>query len=483
VLSVVVVPGPHVALGAAASGRNVIVIVTDDQSIGMLARMPNVRALAETGFAFRRAFISNPLCCPSRATILTGLYSHETGVYSNADGGGLDRTYGGWGSFQTQGLDDTGQRTIDNEDRTLPVFLDEHGYDTALFGKYLNHYGHRNGADIPDVPPGWDTWRSFDGPNGAYYDYWVRDADGIRYVSKTYSTDFFGKRANGWLASTVTAPFFLYFAPYAPHGPSIPAPRDEGITATKGFDTPAFNEANVSDKPRYIRRLGLVDAARMQSNYDRSVATLVDVDRWVGRFVATLRATGHLQDAVIVFLSDNGTTHGDHRWTGKLVPYERSIRVPLLIAGPSVSHGSTKDLVSNVDITPTVLDIAGLLAPDGTYTDVMGGTPTTHRFDGVSLLPRMSGDAGFVAHPDPFAPGGRSVLLEHLSHKSVPSFCGLRTPRWKFVIYRGGFRELYDLRRDPYELRNVAGRKPHLASRMLRDVTARCLPAPPDFPA
>ena len=474
VLSLATLPSSPVA--AAPTRPNIVLIVTDDQSIRMLGTMPHVRDLAARGFTFQRAFVSNPQCCPSRATILTGLYSHATGVYSNGDAGGIDRLYGGWSAFRSEGLDAGGQRTLDNERRALPVFLHAHGYQTGLFGKYLNHFGRANGADVPAIPPGWDAWRSFDGPNGGYYDYWGRNEAGIRSVTRQYSTDLFGKRARDWLASTAQAPFFLYFAPYAPHGPSVAAPGDEGIGAPNGFATPAFNEANVRDKPPYIRRLPLVDPDRMRSNYDREFASLVDVDRWIGRFEAAMRARGELRNTVFLFLSDNGTTHGDHRWTGKFVPYERSIHVPLLIAGPWVVHGSTKDLVSNVDITPTVLDLAGLLAPDGTYTDT-----TTHRFDGVSLLPRAAGDATFVAHPDPRAPGGSSVLLEQLSHKTLPSYCGLRTPRWKYVLYRSGYQELYDLARDPFELRNIAKGKPHLAAKMLRNVRDTCLPPPPGW--
>jgi N-acetylglucosamine-6-sulfatase len=428
---------------------NIVVILTDDQPIGTLSGMANVSALAAGGAKFNNAIISNPLCCPSRTTILTGLYSHDNGVYTNGDG--RNDPDGGYPAFVANG----------NENRTFPLALQQAGYRTGLFGKYLNHY---DGT----TQPGWNAFHSFVGSNGSYYNYdWtVNFATPVLHGSDPadYSTDVAGSEANAWLGSLDPAqPFLLYFAPFAPHGKITPAPSDVGATTTTSFATPAYNEADVADKPQYIRDQPLFAssaAATFATRWNAQYATLLSADRWIGTLRATLQAAGTLDDTYFVFLSDNGLAWGDHRWNYKDVPYERSIRVPMIIDGPGVAHRGVGQVVSNVDLAPTILDLAGV-APMQT--------------DGTSL-------AGVLQGATLGRPG---VLLEHEYHGSkhaVPSFCGFRTKRFMFARYDEGGggveEELYNLGVDPYELTNIAAKNVTKATE-LRTATyaAGCDPA------
>jgi len=445
---------------------NVIVILTDDQTMDTLQLMPNVRALARRGMTFDNAFISNPLCCPSRAAILTGLTSGHTGVWTNGD---HDRRWGGWPSFRHNALNEDGSSFDEgnNEARTVAVALSDAGYRTGLYGKYLNHYEVPEEDVAPPIPPGWTNWFSFVGKNGSYYDYTISDQTQLeRYGSapRDYSTDVLGRAATRFLQSPDiqdgSRPFFLYFAPYAPHGNMVPGPRDRDVRAPIPFTSPAFNERDVSDKPpvvRNARQLGAHQVLRLTKAWNRVYGTLVDVDRWVGRVQRALPAPV-LADTDIIFLSDNGNEWGDHRLTFKGYPYERSIAVPLIIAGPGVDHGVNHGLASNLDIAPTIVDLTGVVPPGS--------------FDGTSLAPALAGTG-----PIPT----KGILLEHLSMRLAPSYCGLRTARWKYIAYRGGAEELYDLRRDPSELRNIADARRAIRDRMRARTFAACDPLPPDW--
>jgi arylsulfatase A-like enzyme len=447
-------------------GPNVIVVVTDDQTAGTLQLMPNVRALAGRGMSFRHAFVSNPLCCPSRASIMTGLTSGHTGVWTNGD---HDRRWGGWSSFRHNGLDGEGAAfagTGDNAGRTIALALERAGYRTGLFGKYLNQYRLPSG-EAPPLPVGWTDWFSFVGKNGAYYDYTMSDGEEVRrYGSapRDYSTDVIGRAARTFLRSPDiqdgTSPFFLFLTPFAPHGSMVVGPQDVHVRAPVPFESPAFNEADVSDKPPFVRHTRPISPARHErftSAWDRAYGTLRDVDRWVGRLQRALPATVR-ERTIIVFTSDNGFAWGDHRLTFKGYPYERTIAVPLIIAGPGVRHGTNDSIVSNIDIAPTLYALTGV-APLGPM-------------DGASLAPALRRRVRIRT-------GG--VLLEHLSMRLAPSYCGLRTARWKYVTYRGGQEELYDLRHDPYELTNIVHERPLVREELRARTFAACDPLPPDW--
>jgi arylsulfatase A-like enzyme len=419
-----------------------VIVLTDDQVVGTLAGMPNVASLAAEGTRFTNAIVSNPLCCPSRAAILTGLYSHDSGVYTNR------LPDGGYFRFARNG----------DTRRTFVRHLQLAGYRTALFGKYLNHY---NGTK----QLGWDTIHAFVGGDGAYYDYkWGIDGrPPIHHGTDPadYSTNVMGHEAVRWLRSVGSnTPFLLYLAPFAPHSATIPSPADIGKTTSSSFRTPAYNEADVSDKPAYIRaipRRPEALTATLTARWNREYASLLAVDEWVKRIRSTVTKLGRADDTYFIFLSDNGYAWGDHRWLFKEVPYDRSIRVPFFVAGPHVVAGKVDTVVGDVDIAATVLDLANL---------------SPMRTDGVSLVPLLTRTGGIHR---------AGVLLEHRDFNAgyhVPTYCGIRDKDWMFTRYATGEEELYNLRRDPNELRNIVAIRPKRAAQ-LQDQTydAGCDPS------
>jgi N-acetylglucosamine-6-sulfatase len=454
-LVVAVLPAAGTRVAAAAPHRpNVIVIVTDDQRWDTLHEMPKVHSeLVGEGIRYPQAAVTNGLCCPSRTTILTGQFSHTTGVYTN-----MANHHGGYPAFHTSGY----------ENRTIANWLNRVGYRTGLFGKYLNHYP--GGV----VPPGWDRWNAMvtTGDAGAYYDYTMySDADGGRFrrygrASSDYSTRVIDRATTGFIRSTpASTPVFAYVAPFAPHDPATPDRRDAGSTANRALPRPPnFDEADVSDKPRYIRRLSRFSPDRIEKlrrRYDRQRASLLGVDRMVGDIVRTLGDESRLGDTILLFTSDNGVANGEHRWSFKLTPYEESVKVPLVIRWDGhVAAGSHSGvLASNVDIAPTIAQAVGAPHPATDGQPLLGGT---------------------------FARA--ALLLEHLTYRSAgkpdpPSYCALRSARWTYVRYGNGVEELYDRNTDPYEQRNVAyDRRQRAHVRRFRSATsAACMPRPPGW--
>ncbi len=428
---------------------NVVVVMTDDQTQASLPFMGEVGSeLVAKGTTFANNFTNWPLCCPSRATFYTGQYAHNHGVLGN-------------------GAPDGGATKFDDSS-TLPLWLQAAGYQTIHVGKYLNGYG-TGASDAAYVPPGWNEWYAATGgtvqsvydytlnQNGALVDRGQAVGDFKQDVFTDLAVEAINRHAPG-------GPFFLGVMYTAPHGggpnPNPQPPSDCGNAAPKpaprhatAFDDEplpqpsSFNEADVSDKPAAIRALPSITAselANIQRKYRCRLESLLSVDEGVGRIVAALRASGELDDTLIVFTSDNGFFHGEHRvQSGKNRVYEESIRVPLVIRGPGIAAGATvEDLSINADLAPTVLDAAGASA----------GLPE----DGRSLLP-------FARHPERLH--GRELLLEKgdvledeedLAPQSG-GFAAIRTSRYAYVENATGEVELYDLRGDPYELTNLHG--------------------------
>jgi len=423
--------------------------MTDDQTVDDLRVMPQTRALlADPGTTFENSFVSYPLCCPSRSTFLTGQYAHNHGVVANAGPDGYPR------------LDET---------NTLAVWLQNSGYFTALVGKYMNGYGEEGSSA---VPPGWSRWFALMGPSTyRFYDYTVsEDGVPVSYGSEEadYQTDVIAAEAERILRSRVGAkePFFLAVTPVAPHletrggatVPPRPAPRHQGAFANEPLPSkPSFNEANVADKPAHVRkrpRLGKSGVEDIVETYRARLASLLAVDDLVGRLVGALTETGEIHDTVIVFTSDNGFFLGEHRLPkGKFLPYEESIRVPLIFRGGGFPAGHTaSQLVSNVDLAPTLLELAH-------------ATPR-RVLDGRSL-------ARFPLEPDQGR--DRALLIEGARlNSSSPAYSAVRDERWLYVEYDQGGRELYDLKRDPYQLKSrhneraQAGVRASLAARLAR---------------
>jgi len=431
------------ALGGASAGAapvqprpNVIVIETDDQAVETLRVMTNVRTLlAAQGTTFTNSFASFPLCCPSRATLLTGQYAHNHGVLGNTPPAG-------------------GHEKLDHSN-TLPVWLQRAGYYTAHIGKYLNGYGRRSQTE---VPPGWNEWNGavrnafFNhriNENGRVVDYGNSPAD--------YQTDVLARKAVDVIRrrAPLRQPFFMWLTPFAPHSGGPPDPDDpRGLATTKPAPrhkdrfaaeqlpiVPSFNEEDVSDKPGGIRNRPLLTAERtaaIREAYQQQLESLLAIDEAVAQIVAELRARRELANTLIVYTADNGFMHGQHRIpAGKNVVYEPSIRVPLIVRGPRVPRGARRaQLVANIDIAPTIVDAANARA--------------ARRMDGRSLLPllrnaRLRWRSDVLLERGP-AEGGRRAQAQR--------FAAVRTTRYVYAEYGSGERELYDLRSDPHELQS-----------------------------
>ena len=393
-----------------ASPPNVVLIVTDDQPAGTVPLMP---FLSNAGFtSFDSYYDNNPLCCPTRTTLLTGLYSHHTGIETNLVASRFD------------------------DSSTLATWLDASGYETGLYGKYLNEYPWGKPSDY--VPPGWDSWAAF--AEEGYYDYALVEPGGrTRYghSGADYSTDVLAQKAASFIEGATDEPFFLYFAPYAPHAPRTPAPRDVGAFEHAPVDLPPNFDRPATPSPRYWTSLPRVSPEEGRELHRAQWATLLSVDDAVARLFDALSATGELDNTIVLYLSDNGYSLGSHRNLQKDCPYEECIRLPLLVRWPGMeTDPRVSSLVSSIDIAPTIAEMTGVSVPS--------------QVDGESLVPLLSGRLTTLDRP---------VLLQHVYYPgTAPSFWGIRTERWMYALYETGERELYDLNRDPYELRNLAGR-------------------------
>jgi N-acetylglucosamine-6-sulfatase len=435
---------------------NIVLIMDDDQSVNLQQFLAKTNAaIADKGVTFDNSFVNYSLCCPSRSTMLTGQYAHNHGVRGN------QLPTGGYSKLAP---------TLGN---TLPVWLQRAGYYTAHIGKFLNGYG----TTSPDteVPPGWNEWYgSLDNPDaftgGTYtaYGYTLNENGRVVHYGSTpdvvdpatYQTDVYSQKAADFIRRRAPSrkPFYLSVAPRDPHGEAgscncagdnpRAAPRYEGklagLTAPRD---PSFNEANVSDKPSNIKNLPLLtptQIANVDARYRARAEAVLGVDDLVQNVVSTLKASGELKNTVLIFTSDNGFFHGEHRVPqGKVRIYEPSIRVPLLIRAPGMPKGvHRRQPVGNVDLAPTILDFAR--AKPG------------RKEDGMSLVPIMKGKRDFP---------GRAMDLETYFTPDTTedpedpplNYQGVRTDRYLYANYGTGEQELYDLRSDPFELQNQAG--------------------------
>jgi N-acetylglucosamine-6-sulfatase len=419
----VVRPGP----AEAAVKPNIVVVMTDDQTAEQMSALPLTRKLIGTqGVKFKRFYVTDPLSVPSRATFLTGQYAHNTGVISDRGPSALPAL---------------------READTLGVWLQQAGYRTAFVGEYLNDYG----LDDPErVPPGWTEWRALLEPTTQnYFDFDLnQDGTVVHYGSEP---DDYKSRVLGHLAvdavrhaSRGDRPLFLYVGFNAPNAPSTPAPRDaDSLAGAPAPRSPAFDEADLTDKPKFLRNRPPLDAnarARIDARNERALESLAEVDRQVAKIVEALRAREELGSTYIVFTSDNGYLDGDHRIElGELLAYEPSSQVPMLIRGPGIRAGETSDaLVGNVDLAPTIAALAS-------------AKPTAD-VDGHSLL-------SLARNPERST--DRALLIESLArdHSAYYGYryAAIRSGHFLYVEYETGDEELYNLIADPYELDSLDG--------------------------
>ncbi|MDP9380112.1 MAG: sulfatase [Chloroflexota bacterium] len=412
----------------ATTKPNILFVLTDDMNTSDLRYMPKTRRLlADQGTKFTNAFVTNSLCCPSRATILRGQYSHNHKIWGNFS------PLGGFQKF----------RDLGREKSTIATWLDGAGYNTILIGKYLNGYDNTT-----YVPPGWDRWHGYLGYYEASPDTYQINQNGriATYErSRIHDTDLFADKAASFLRDTKGgAPFFMHLSTNAPHTPAYVPQRHKGkFSNTPLPKPPSFNEKVVSDKPAWVQnrsRLTSDHVDYLRELYRKRLRSLQSVDEMVGRLVDTLKDTGELSNTYIVFSSDNGYHLGEHRLEAKTTAYEETIRVPLLVRGPGVPRGiSRSQMALNNDFAPTFARLAGVRPP--TFVD------------GRSLSPLLS-----ASRP---ASWRNTLLVEHRRSANegpfarlVPDYDAVRTANHLYVEYENGARELYDLSSDPYELRN-----------------------------
>jgi arylsulfatase A-like enzyme len=459
---------PSSVVAAAADGRpNVVVILTDDQRYDTLNAMPQVRKLLRKGgISYRNAFVPSSLCCPSRVSILTGLHSHTTGVISNG------APHGGFAGF---------------DDRiSIATALDDAGYRTAFVGKYLNGYVGRHFDNYSYVPPGWDRWFTF--PTGSYYGYHA-SLDGVKtamYGSRPgdYSARVMTKSALSFIETAGAQPFFLFYSAAAPHSApnsvedfkvAIPGPRDVGrLDAIPPWRPITYgNRDDDSDMPAYIQRINWRSELKRKIDLvrQRQLESILTLDRQIGRLV-----DGLPRNTLVIFLSDNGYLWGEHGWRTKKVPYEESIRIPMILWWPGHADPHVdRRLALNIDVAPTILAAVGL--DPATPTGIEASSGDARVPEGLDLLGTDRRSAFVLERHD----GGSD---------RPPSYCGVRTADgWMYARYSAegspddGFEELYDLESDPYQRNNLASSGGSGAKRLELRAIARslCDPAPPGY--
>lgn len=401
---------------------NILLLVTDDQTMRSLELMPYLSSQPEGSWvSFDRAIVATPMCCPSRVTILTGRHSYKQGIIAN-----------------------NGRRFDDDE--SLAVWLDREGYRTGLIGKYLNEYPFGRGQTY--TPPGWDSWHAvLDSGNEAdYYRYSMNENGTVRtYGSRAedYQTDVLTDKAVQFIESgPPVRPFFLMVSYRAPHraadeSAAIPARRHEGVYDDQSFALPPnFNEADVSDKPRWVKSLPFRNRGSQIRAYRREAEAMLAVDESISTMMESLSFRRMLDNTVIVFMTDNGYSRGQHRWVTKQCPYTDCYRTPLMIRYPGAEQRTESRLVSNVDIATTLADLGD-------------ATPQLPQ-DGKSLVPLIE---------EKTLKWRKAALLAWRARRSgIPAWWSILTTRWQYTTLESGQRELYDMKDDPYQMRNLAGR-------------------------
>jgi N-acetylglucosamine-6-sulfatase len=412
-----------------AARPNILFVMTDDQPRDTMIAMPEVRSrVRDMGMSLPNAYVSESLCCPSRASILRGQYPHNTGVERNGPPNGGVQTF----------------RASGKESSTVATMLRQSGYATGLVGKYMNGY------DASYEPPGWSYWYAKADPlqpgemvreNGHVIDFAGKPGNwGDRF--KVRAMDFLDRRTD----HASDEPFALFFWSSQPHLPAgAYADRYARMYSRASLQTvSSFDEPDVSDKPGWVRNLGRIgdrDRERLRQWRRNQLRSVRQVDDTVGRMLDLLKKRGELDNTYVVFTTDNSTHMGEHRWFtyhgAKNTAYEEGANVLMFVRGPGVRAGSISDeLVLNNDLAPTFERVAGLVPPS--YVD------------GRSLLPVWGGDD---------ATWRTAVLNERpvQDGNPIPLYHASITRRYTYVEYNTGEEELYDRSTDPYQLRNSAG--------------------------
>ena len=451
---------------ALSSQPSIVVITTDDQTLRDMIAMPQTQSLiGSNGATFNRSYVSFPLCCPSRATWLTGQHAHNHGVLGNTP------PDGGYAMLR--------------DAETLPVWLQQRNYRTIHVGKMPNGYAEKV-EDRDYVPPGWrlpdgEFYGFVPDPPSAYYGFKLNEnGTVVQYTPLDYQTDTYATKATQAITTHTTAfptrPLYLEVDFFAPHDPAEPAIRHDGAfsTASLPIDN-SFNEKDISDKPGWLRRVkrmggGLI--SKITNRYRNRLESLLAVDEAVNQIVTQLNTTGLLPNTYIVFTSDNGFMQGQHRLhQGKFVAYEPSSKVPLLVRGPGIPSGSfPREMVTNVDLAATILDIAN--AEPGITIDGRSYLPYAQSPTSRSERPILFETGRAIALADPAgasASGKRrkksSIYVKNLDLDKTaqlsgrvikpPKYRAIRTRRYLLIKYSDHGRELYDMAKDPLQVNSV----------------------------
>ncbi len=414
---------------------NIVFILTDDLSLNLVNYMPHVLKMQKEGVTFANYFVTDSLCCPSRSSIFTGRFPHDTGVFRNT---GND---GGYLVFRDRG----------HEQATFAISLSAAAYRTAMLGKYLNGY-------LPAVhpaAPGWTFW-AVAGYGYPEFNYNLRQEGKVmNYGSKPadYLTDVLSDLAVQFIKEKPGQPFLIEVATFAPHEPYTPAPRDaDTFPGLRAPRTPAFNTAPDVNAPRWLQEIPPLTEAEMISidiDFRKRAQSVLAVDKMIGELQAAVTAIGQEKNTYFIFSSDNGLHMGEHRLRpGKMTAFDTDIHVPLIVAGPGVPADRTvEEIVDNIDLCPTFTELAGAVAPANV--------------EGISLAPLLHGQevgywrtAVLVEHhgplmdrADPDAPARGSG--------NPPTYEAIRTRTSVYIEYATGEKEYHDLVTDPYELRNT----------------------------
>jgi N-acetylglucosamine-6-sulfatase len=454
------------ATAARAHKPNIVFILTDDLSWNLINDRfaPHVVALQRRGETFNHYFVADSLCCPSRSTIFTGLFPHDTQVFTNL------APDGGYQKFQSERLGS----------KTYPLAIQRRGYRTSMLGKYLNGYGDPViTSSTGPIPPGWSDWHVSNHTGYAEFNYDLNDNGRVNHYGgavggcgvtgkpDNYGVDVLGADSRSFINRSKRKPFAIEVATFAPHAPYIPAPRNAcdfpGLTEPRD---PSFDANNVKAPAWLGQRKPLTPAqiARIDQSFRMRAQSVEPVDKLLADVEATLAADRIADNTYIVFSSDNGYHMGQHRLLrGKQTAFDTDIRVPLIVAGPGVPHGKVvQQVAQNIDLYPTFVQLAGGVA--------------RRPIDGHSLLALL--------HPSKVRPAWRTVaLVEHhgKTNPSDPDFedgkrggnpttyeairiSSKHLPRFKgpveavYVEYRDAARETeyYDIRKDPFERDNIA---------------------------
>lgn len=490
---------------------NIVLIVSDDQRADAASCMPTVQArLAQQGVTFTNTFSSTPLCCPSRTSILTGKYAHNHGVIQNSD---IENIH--WAD-ETESIAGgvKGFKKAGNEERILPKWLQEAGYRTGFYGKYLNGYGYKQEKTFPqvhqtnnEVPPYWNDWHAFPEPhffnfqlversfnaektkrvcylssnylkNKHYVEICQQEANEIVNDGReNYSTDVIKEKLIDFIrdSSQKHQPFFAYFAPKAPHSPYVsparyqPDPKVWEFTdlARSRLETcslfnwsnrpPTYLEKDISQKPEWLtefRESGKLIVDRLEEDRQGQLVSALATDDAIGEILDVLEQTNQAENTIVIYTSDNGYAWGEHWWHHKNCAYEECSRVPLIVYDPRHPTTGRQDsaMVMNIDIAPTIAEL--------TDTKI----PAENKIDGMSLAVRLQ-DANTEWPRE-------RVLTECWGPTNdwrPDTHVAVRTVRWKYIEHytdwdrktiktRSDGRpevELYDLKKDPYEQYNL----------------------------